>query len=215
VGKLYRLHQALSTVLAQVDARIFVETGTFHGESLAYAKSLPFSELHSVELSPTLHAAAAARFAGDPRLLLHQGDSAVVLPQILRDIHEPALFWLDAHFCFLDSARGPTDCPLVEEVEAIVAHERATGLQHLVLIDDYHILGTTPSSGWVVTEEVVFVPEADWGDVTPDRVRDLFGAGRQFHVWGDTLFVLPASVDVAAVQPPRDPYAEAAPLVGP
>lgn len=216
MGKLKRLAQPVAVVLDQLPVRIFVETGTFHGESLKFALGLPFHEWHSVELSADLYAAAQVRFASTAGLTVYHGDSAVVLPGILDDLREPAMFWLDAHYCFLDSARGPKDCPLVEEVEAIARHERNTGLEHVVLVDDYHILGTSPSSAWLASDDVVFVPEADWSDVTPELVRSILGAGdaKRFHVWDDVLFALPAWVDVAEVVAPPDPFAAADRIAG-
>ena len=210
MGKLHRLDHVLRRALAQAPCRIFIETGTFHGESLEYALTLPFAQAHSIELSPTLHQAASHRFGHDDRVSIHQGDSATILPDLLRSVEEPALIWLDAHYCFLDSARGPLDCPLLEEIAAIAAHEAATGVSHLVLIDDYHIFGTSPSSPWLISDDIVFVPEADWSEITPERVRAGFSPNTQFHVWADTLFVLPQAIRIDGFEIPHDPYAEAA-----
>lgn len=211
MGKLKRLAQPIGVILDQVPTRVFIETGTFLGESVEFALDLPFRAWHSVELSEELHEAAQARFSNVPDLALHRGDSAVVIPEILEDLREPAVFWLDAHYCFLDTARGPKDCPLVEEVEAIARHEQDTGLEHVVLVDDYHILGTSSSSPWLVSDDVVFIPEADWSEVTPELISSILGASgrKQLHVWGDALFALPPGVDVAKVVVPPDPYVAA------
>lgn len=207
MGKLKRLAQPIGVLFPQMSIEVFIETGTFHGESLDFALTLPVRQWHSVELSAELHATARVRYAGIRGLTLHQGDSASVLPEILGDLRQPALFWLDAHYCFLDSARGPKDCPLLEEIGAIAEHERRAGVQHAVLIDDYHILGTSPGSDWLVGDEVAFVPEADWSEVTAERVMAVLGERRkQFHVWGDALFALPTGVDVSSVVPPSDPF---------
>jgi hypothetical protein len=212
MGKLQRLDKILATILSQAPANVFVETGTFHGESLDFARTLPFERLHSVELSKELHEAATVRFADDARVVLHHGDSAEILPRILRQIEEPAVFWLDAHYCLLDSARGTKDSPLLEEIAAIAAHEAAARVAHTVLIDDHHIFGTTPSSPWLVGEDVAFVPEADWGEVTDEKVRDMFGIGKQYHAWADTLFVLPPHITTADIEVPHNPYAAALPV---
>lgn len=210
MGKLLRLTQPIGVILGQVSIDSFIETGTFHGESLDFALTLPLRRWHSVELSSELWVAAKKQFSDVPGLTLHRGDSAIVLPEILAGLQGAALIWLDAHYCFLDSARGSKDCPLVEEVEAIAAHERRTGLEHAVMVDDYHILGTSPGSDWLVGDEVAFVPEADWSEVTSQRIASILGEDRkQFHVWGDALFSLPLQVDVTSVVPPPDPFRDA------
>lgn len=210
MGKLQRLHQPITTILRQHPVPIFVETGTFHCESLQYALSLPFQRWHSVELAPELHRQALERLGGRAGLTLHQGDSAAILPRLLADIRHAVFFWLDAHFCFLDTARGPKDCPLLDEVSAIASHEQRTGIDHVTVIDDYHIFGTGPDSPWLVGDDAVFVPEADWTEVTLDAIKALIpNTTKQFHVWGDALFILPAWIDTAEVVPPGDPYIEA------
>lgn len=207
MGKLRHLAQPIATILRQVPVEVFIETGTFHGESLEYALTLPFHEWHTVELSIGLHAAAQDRFSSIRELTLHHGDSATVLPEILDHLNKPAFIWLDAHYCFLDSARGPKDCPLVEEVEAVAAHERRTGVEHVIVVDDHHILGTSPTSEWLIGDEAAFVPEADWSDVSADRIESILRAdAKQFHVWGDALFALPLDVDVSSIVAPPNPF---------
>src|SRR5580700_3594168 len=76
---------------------IFIETGTFRGEMLAF--QLPrFKKLISIELSQQLYEAACARFASAPKVQLIQGDSGVKLAEAVKGLEEPALFWLDAHY---------------------------------------------------------------------------------------------------------------------
>jgi hypothetical protein len=209
MGKLHRLGNALDVILQAHRVPAFIETGTFHGESLAYALTLGFSRWCSVELSVELHRRATERFAGYPALTLHNGDSAAVLPEIMASLDTPAMFWLDAHWCFLNTARGPKDCPLLDELEIIADHERRTGLEHVILADDVHIFGTGPDSPCVVTEHAVFVPEADWRSVTVERAQEILGRRKQFHVWGDVLFAVPVWLDLSSVEPPDDPYAVA------
>src|SRR4029078_5799052 len=75
----------------------FIETGTFTGEMIE-AMRPHFRRLISIEMSPEIHDSARRRFAGDPRIEILLGNSAVVLPRVLGQIREPALFWLDGHF---------------------------------------------------------------------------------------------------------------------
>ena len=80
--------------------RSFVETGTAQGDSLAVAGTVPeFVALHSIEIIPTVAAAARLRFEKDKRVQIWEDDTRHALPLILKELPEgPALFWLDAHF---------------------------------------------------------------------------------------------------------------------
>jgi hypothetical protein len=110
----------------------FIETGTFTGE-MVEAMRKHFDHLISIEMSPEIHRQAVRRFAGDPRIELLLGDSAVILPGVLQRIQQPALFWLDGHFMGGGTARGRDDSPVRAELAALLAHP-VRG--HLILIDD-------------------------------------------------------------------------------
>jgi hypothetical protein len=73
------------------------------------------------------------RFAARPDVTLLHGDSGSRLPEVLGQLTEPALFWLDAHYSGPITARGPLDSPIGQELEAIAAHPVGG---HVVLIDD-------------------------------------------------------------------------------
>jgi hypothetical protein len=124
-----------SVILAYQRARhfsTFVETGTFSGEMVAAMRPY-FRRIVSIELSPDIHRAAAERFAGDPGIELLLGDSARLLPRVLEQLGEPALFWLDGHFMGGTSARGDQDSPVRAELDALLSHPVR---RHVVLIDD-------------------------------------------------------------------------------
>jgi hypothetical protein len=91
-----------------------------------------FSNLDSIELDPALYRAACARFASKPNIHIHLGDSAVLLPQILQGLAEPALFWLDAHFSGPGTS-GQDQNPILMEVESVLHDDRN---DHVLLIDD-------------------------------------------------------------------------------
>lgn len=69
------------------------------------------------------------------------GDSGEGLPDVLDSVHEPALFWLDAHW--VDEQPVEHATPLLAELDAILAwpHRAAS----VVLIDDARLIG---SEGW-------------------------------------------------------------------
>ncbi len=79
--------------------------------------------IETIELEPRLARLARIRFARTPSVHLHEGDSATVLPVILKSLDRPALFWLDAHPSTDRSARD-APVPLAAELAAIAAHRR-------------------------------------------------------------------------------------------
>jgi hypothetical protein len=114
---------------------VLVETGTWHGDMVEATKRA-FDRVVSIELDVTLAQAARARFAADAQVRILQGDSAQVIGEVLADLREPTLFWLDGHSSGGDTARGTSDTPVREELEAVLSH-RVPG--HVVLIDDAHL----------------------------------------------------------------------------
>jgi hypothetical protein len=114
-----------------------VETGTLHGDMLQNTCSV-FRRSISIELSPHLARRAQQRFARTPSVTVLQGDSEQVLRDVLADLAEPALFWLDAHYSADDTARGRTDTPIEAELTALLQHP-VRG--HVLLIDDARAFG--------------------------------------------------------------------------
>ena len=112
--------------------RTLVETGTYMGEMVA-AMSADFDQIHSIELGADLFEKARQRFTGMKHVHLHHGDSATTLPEVLRQLDGPTLFWLDGHYSAGITAKGSKDTPIVEELEAIYRHDPQ---RHVILIDD-------------------------------------------------------------------------------
>jgi hypothetical protein len=115
--------------------REFVETGTSIGDTcLALADA--FEHIYTIEVGNVAYNKARARLRAHRHVELFLGDSAEVLPQILEKLSGPALFWLDGH---LDSGgtQGKYVTPICWELEAIFA----TGVPHVILIDDARMFG--------------------------------------------------------------------------
>ena len=113
-------------------ATILVETGTYLGEMIEACISM-FHRIYSIELDPILARAAVKRFADRPSVSIYEGDSTASLSHILAEIDEPCLFWLDAHYSGGSTARGEKETPIIEELKAVLAHDRE---DHVILIDD-------------------------------------------------------------------------------
>lgn len=117
--------------------RILIETGTFKGDMIA-AQLDHFEALHSIELADHLYEAAVERFKDQPKVTIHRGDSATILPQLLEDINEPCLFWLDGHASGGETARGQLLTPILGELDVILRHSVK---RHVMLIDDAREFG--------------------------------------------------------------------------
>ncbi|WP_428389207.1 hypothetical protein [Mucisphaera sp.] len=109
-----------------------IETGTHEGNTLA-AVAEQFERLTSIELSDHYYDLACRRFDGDAKVRLLHGDSGKVLPEVVRLLDRPALFWLDGHYSQGLTARGELDTPISAELEAVLGDER---FEHVALIDD-------------------------------------------------------------------------------
>jgi hypothetical protein len=109
-----------------------VETGTFGGEGAVALRGI-FGTVWSIELSKTLHEAAKVKHATEGLEFIY-GASQTVLPELLRGIGEPALFWLDGHWCGGDTAGEDRECPILREIAAIDAWPYAG--DSVLLIDD-------------------------------------------------------------------------------
>jgi len=111
--------------------RTLVETGTYHGEMVAALQN-DFDRIFSIECDAELARRASRRFESNPRIRILQGESQVVLPELMKSLAEPALFWLDAGY--YSWAGLPRDLQrLPTELAAVLGHS-VRG--HVVLIDD-------------------------------------------------------------------------------
>jgi hypothetical protein len=136
-----------------------IETGTYLGEMVEGTMDT-FSRIFSIELDHTLYEQAAAKFSRFKHISIFEGDSADVLPEILSDIKEPCLFWLDGHFSGGITARGKQDTPVVQELQAIFNHSIHN---HIILVDDARLF--TGDNSYPSLEELgdmIYEIHPDW-----------------------------------------------------
>jgi hypothetical protein len=120
--------------------RVLIETGTFLGDMVEAMRG-SVAAIHSIELDEELFAQAVRRFQSAPEVHLYQGDSAEKLPIVLRQVSERAIIWLDGHYSGEGTGRGSADCPVLAELDALVASGRP---DHCILIDDAADFGRLP-----------------------------------------------------------------------
>lgn len=110
----------------------FVETGTYLGSTTDAVKNI-FNKIFTIELDKVLFKRASQKFEIFKNITVFQGDSAKVLPKVLKKIKNPAIFWLDAHYSKGITTKGAKETPIWEELTAILGHKIK---YHVLLIDD-------------------------------------------------------------------------------
>jgi hypothetical protein len=111
--------------------KILVETGTYYGD-MVFAQLKYFETIFSIELSEYFYQNAVKRFRGYDNVRLYQGDSSIVLSNVVSKINEPILFWLDGHYSGGDTAKGVKECPILEELAVVISRKKPD----IILIDD-------------------------------------------------------------------------------
>jgi hypothetical protein len=131
----HRLH------LRQKEFSTLIETGTWRGETIRNVVHL-FEEIHSVEINHDLYAKLQEK--GFPTSVkLHLGDSSLLLSEIIPLVDSAAVFFLDAHWCCLNTGRGTKDVPLIDELACIVDFQMKPAV---IIIDDVRLFGLGKNS---------------------------------------------------------------------
>ena len=110
---------------------VFVETGTYLGHMVS-AQLKNFKRIYSIELGYDLWENAVKKFGNYDHVKILQGDSGLILKDVVLEIKEQAIFWLDGHYSAGITAKGEKDCPIFEELNAIFTSK----FNHILLIDD-------------------------------------------------------------------------------
>lgn len=124
------------------DRKTFIETGTAKGEGVQVALDFgQFDKIVSIEANADVYAQTCKRFTMHSNVLLAMGGSTDVLPYILKDIKEPVVFWLDAHWSTGEDPlpAGVLPCPILAELRAIAEHPIKN---HFIMIDDIRYFKT-------------------------------------------------------------------------
>jgi len=78
----------------------------------------------------------------------HLGDSCDVLPKILANINSNIVFWLDGHYSGGNTGGKEFPCPLLKELEIILARNN----EDIIIIDDARCLFN--EKGWPSISEL-------------------------------------------------------------
>lgn len=134
----------LQPIRSDFDLHVFVETGCYLGDGIAAALGAGFSRVYSCDLDENRVRECEIRFPEEEVILFH-GSSLECLKQILADVSEPCLFWLDAHypafFGMADLENEQTRFPVLEEL-ALICCMRDGAAGDVILIDDMRVIAS-------------------------------------------------------------------------
>lgn len=132
----------LADIKEKINAKYFVETGTYEGRGVGFASQFGFEKCYSIEVDPKFVMIAKNNLRGIENIEIIQGASNEVLEPISDNLNGNTVFWLDAHFPFSydnilnEMAHGQKDtfAPLEREIKAL--SKRKTFFKDVILIDD-------------------------------------------------------------------------------
>lgn len=119
--------------------KVLIETGTYYGGTIKALKNY-FKKIYSIELNDSLYMSAKSEFQNNINVFLLKGDSSEILPELLKELKEPCIFWLDAHYSGGPTSRGNKYTPILEELKAISVNSI---FKNVLLIDDARLFNGT------------------------------------------------------------------------
>jgi len=96
----------------------WVETGTFMGDTTKFLSDNGLT-VFTIEPDQNLFDKAKLRFDKDERVHVIHGISEDALPPLLPKLSGNINFWLDGHYSGGFTHKGPTNCPVIKELECI------------------------------------------------------------------------------------------------
>lgn len=132
--------------MMKIPCQIFVETGTYFGETTNVAKDM-FELVHTIEIKQEYFEKALSLFSQDLNVKCHLGDSSILLEDICKTLDKSTCFWLDGHYSAGNTGKGVKNVPLYEELQLIMKH---CSQPCVILIDDCRLFEKTDPyvNGW-------------------------------------------------------------------
>ena len=137
---------------------VFIETGTLVGGT-TFAMEPLFEKVYTVEVSEKYHNLTKNKYSGN-KIDFILGDSSKVFEDLLPNINEKTIFFLDGHWSSGDTGKGLKDCPLFEEITHI---NNLFKNEAILIIDDYRLFGKSLSTGLA----------EDWSDISKDSLINI------------------------------------------
>jgi len=162
----------LNKVREQTGAKVLIEAGTFRGITTSRAAAV-FDQVYSIELDPTLAAAAMRNLKHKTNVKIFEGDALQVIPELFeKEKLSDVLLFLDGHFSGGETACGDTPEPAPEELQRLKRYQKNI---KAIVIDDLRSFGT--ESGFPKKSELLRSAE------------DSFGSGYDIRVFLDQVII--------------------------
>jgi hypothetical protein len=139
---------------------VFIETGTNEGNTI-FAMEPYFKTLYTIELSSEYYTKTKSKYHGN-KIQFIFGDSALQLQYIFERLDENSILFLDGHWSGGNTAKGPKDCPLIEEITLIAKYCKK---ECIIIIDDYRLFSIGPQHGY----------DQDWSDINKETLLQILG----------------------------------------
>lgn len=167
--KILNSNQDIKDYYKNVKYSCFLETGTYWGTTM-WALQPYFNRLISIELSEYhyQYCNSIIEQKNLNNIQLYNGDSSIIIEQILPNIKENIIFFLDSHYSADDTAKGKKDVPLLEELKAIDKRNN----DDIIIIDDHRLFGKV-----IATDKN---DNVDWSQVTEESVIKCFNSKKIF-----------------------------------
>ena len=153
-------HIPLVTYKEQYELVDFIETGTWRGDGISYAKMCGYDRIYSCDINSELAETAQKNFEFAK---VSNADSLTFLETILPTIKTKTLFWLDAHFPGMygtDETPEEYRLPLLAEINLIKNYKE--GYENDVIIcDDIRTLRSSEN------------PRYREGEISDDQYLDI------------------------------------------
>jgi len=120
----------------------FVETGTYMGDTAAYAARFS-SRVITLEPFKKLYDEAIVRFQRTPAVELINEASEQAFPALLRTLSGDVTFWLDAHYSGEGTFIGQHVSPIEIELDSILPHLHRLA-RCVIMVDDLRGFGLSP-----------------------------------------------------------------------
>lgn len=125
----------------------FVETGTYTGKTSVWASTY-FDKVITIENSHEIYNKTSSQYNNIKNIEFKFGDSRLILKNIIGELDNTAIFWLDSHWCGGSTFGENDQCPLIEEINSI----NNSKFDQFILIDDARYFLSPPQQPYNIEQ---------------------------------------------------------------